>query len=64
MAVITDTPFRAECWDVHWFMTLAEAKHAIESWRQESSKRSDRRTHKVFGDPAADRIDVHDVASL
>jgi len=26
---------RAECLDVHWFATLAEAKQVIESWRRE-----------------------------
>jgi putative transposase len=27
--------FRAECLDTHWFADLKEAKHLIESWRQE-----------------------------
>ena len=27
--------FRAECLDVHWFRTIAEAKQLIEGWRRE-----------------------------
>lgn len=31
---------RAECLDIHWFETLAEAKENIESWRQEYNESS------------------------
>ena len=34
---------RAECLDVHWFETLAEAKRLIEGWRHEyNESRPDR----------------------
>jgi putative transposase len=39
--------FRAECLDVHWFMTLAEAKQVIESWRQEYNES---RPHRSLGE--------------
>jgi putative transposase len=32
--------FRAECLDVHSFMTLAEAQQVVESWTQEYNKSS------------------------
>lgn len=39
--------FRAECLDVHWFMTLTEAKQVIESWRQEYNES---RPHRSLGE--------------
>ena len=38
--------FRAEWLDVHWFMTLAEAKRVIESWKREYNER---RPHRSLG---------------
>ena len=39
--------FRAECLDVHWFMTLTEAKQIVESWRQEYNES---RPHRSLGE--------------
>ena len=39
--------FRAECLDVHWFMTLTEAKLVIESWRREYNES---RPHRSLGE--------------
>jgi len=39
--------FRAECLDVHWFMTLTGAKQIIESWRQEYNES---RPHRSLGE--------------
>ena len=33
---------RAECLDVHWFASLAEAKQLIEGWRREYNESSRR----------------------
>ena len=38
---------RAECLDVHWFETLAEAKQVIESWRREYNES---RPHRSLGE--------------
>ena len=38
---------RAECFDVHWFATLTEAKQVIESWRREYN---DSRPHRSLGE--------------
>jgi putative transposase len=38
---------RAECLDVHWFATLAEAKQVIESWRREYNES---RPHRSLGE--------------
>jgi putative transposase len=40
--------FRAECLDVHWFMTLTEAKQIIESWLREYKSRP----HRSLGERA------------
>ena len=34
-----------ECLDAHWFETLAEAKHIIETWRQEYNESRPHRAH-------------------
>jgi putative transposase len=39
--------FRAECLDVHWFMTLTEAKQVIECWRREYNES---RPHRSLGE--------------
>jgi putative transposase len=39
--------FRAECLDVHWFMTLTDAKQVIESWRHEYNES---RPHRSLGE--------------
>jgi putative transposase len=41
--------FRDECLNVHWFETLAEAKHLIEAWRQEYNES---RPHRALRDLA------------
>jgi putative transposase len=38
---------RAECFDVHWFATLTEAKQVIEDWRQEYNES---RPHRSLGE--------------
>lgn len=38
---------RAECLDVHWFASLAEAKQVIESWRREYNES---RPHRSLGE--------------
>jgi putative transposase len=38
---------RAECLDVHWFETLAEARHLIETWRREYNES---RPHRSLGE--------------
>jgi putative transposase len=38
---------RAECWDTHWFGTLAEAKESIEAWRREYNES---RRHRALGE--------------
>jgi putative transposase len=39
--------FRAECLNVHWFETLAEARQLIEGWRQEYNES---RPHRSLGE--------------
>jgi len=39
--------FRAECLDVHWFVSIAEAKQLIEGWRREYNES---RPHRVLGE--------------
>lgn len=38
---------RAECLDVHWFVTLTEAKQIIEDWSREYSES---RPHRSLGE--------------
>jgi putative transposase len=38
---------RAECLDVHWFASLAEARHLIEAWRREYNES---RPHRSLGE--------------
>jgi hypothetical protein len=37
--------FRCECLDAHWFLDLKEAKHLIETWRQEYNESRPHRSH-------------------
>ena len=38
---------RSECFDAHWFATLAEAKQIIEAWRREYNES---RPHRALGE--------------
>jgi len=51
---------RAECLDAHWFTTLAEAKHVIETWRREYNES---RPHRALGERTPHEIACEFAAS-
>jgi transposase InsO family protein len=51
---------RAECLDVHWFATLAQAKHLIEAWRVEYDES---RPHRSCGERTSHEFAMQIAAS-
>lgn len=46
---------QAECLDIHWYGTLAEAKQLIEGWRREYNES---RPHRSLGERTPDEFAV------
>jgi len=45
--------FRAECLDAHWFTTLTETQHIVETWRTEYNES---RPHRALGEKTPNEL--------